>query len=147
MLRGAHLSGTAAWRSPGPSAARAGAGIVVNLKLLNNFTEVAWKVLWPGRAARLELAGPLGSLDLTVCYFHTGAEVQEMDRYGLSAEQAQRCHTFPALREVMRSTLGNFIRSEFSAMTVLAGGLQLGHRGRRPSLVFHCGELRASGRA
>ena len=53
-------SGTAAWWSPGPSAARAGVGIVVKQTLLNNFTEVAWKVsglgALPGWSWRVQTA-------------------------------------------------------------------------------------------
>ncbi|CAK0821587.1 unnamed protein product [Prorocentrum cordatum] len=41
-------AGTAAWWSAGASAAHAGDGIVVKHSFLSNFTEITWKVIWPG---------------------------------------------------------------------------------------------------
>ena len=39
-----------------------------------------WLEIEPGRAAKLSLRGPNGSLDLIVCYFPTGSDTDEHKR-------------------------------------------------------------------
>ena len=80
-----------------------------------------WNVIWPGRAAKLELRGIHGALDLWALYFHTGATVSEQDLHGVFPAAIPRCTSFAAIREHMRSRVGRAIAHRSAVLTVLAG--------------------------
>ena len=77
---------TTAWWSQGPVCGQAGVGIIVKNNFLKNFEQPPKLVyIWRGRAAKLCLRGPAGSLDLIVTYFPSGAHAQpnELDLQGI----------------------------------------------------------------
>ena len=114
--------GCTTWWTAGPTAAHAGVGIIAKNSFLQNFeSSPSWTVIWPGRAARLSLRGPSGSLDLLVVYFHTGAEVTELDLYGAYPSHRPHCTSFPKLREHMRCRVGQAIAPQTSVLTIMAG--------------------------
>ena len=89
-----------------PMQAPRGLVFLSGMILLRRFVgEPKWTVIWPGRAARLSLAGPNGNLDIVVTYFHTGAEVTELDRFGVHPGDVAGCNSFRKLRELLRHRL------------------------------------------
>ena len=97
-------------------------GIIVKDTFLAHFDEKPKPTaIWPGRSGKLALRGREGALDIVVAYFHTGAEISELDLYGVHPDHAQRCTTFPALREHFRSRLGQALARAETTLTVLGG--------------------------
>jgi exonuclease III len=79
-------------------------GILINdafLARMGPNTRVEWDELHQGRLAALRVSSPQGSLDIFVCYAHSGNRAPE--------------------RSMLRRTLQRAIRPEVSALTVLAG--------------------------
>ena len=114
--------GTAAWWSAGATTAHAGVGLIVKESLLQKFDpNPAWKIILPGRAAKLELRGPEGALDLVVAYFPTGNRPEGHDFYGFSAAEIERASSFHSLRGCLRSRLSRSLAPRSSALTILAG--------------------------
>ena len=102
--------GSSAWWSAGPTIGHAGVGILVKDSFLKKFVEKPkWTVIWPGRAAILSLRGPEGSLDVIVSYFHTGGQVNDLDRHGVHPDFYDYCCSFPRLRERLRTRIGQAI--------------------------------------
>lgn len=67
--------GTKSWWSAGASSAHAGVGMVIKDTSLKEFDpDPAWKIILPGRAAKLELRGQAGALDLIVADFPAGGQ-------------------------------------------------------------------------
>ena len=114
-------AGFTAWWSAGPTQGHSGVGIVLRDSFAKQFSSVAWRVLWPGRAARLALRGPDGALDLIVSYFHTGAEIQEADLYGVPDDLRANCHTFSDLRALLRDRISGRVSNVNTVLTILAG--------------------------
>ena len=114
-------AGFTAWRSAGPAAGHSGVGIVLRDSFAEQFSSVAWRVLWPGRAARLALRGQEGALDLIVSYFHTGAEIQEADLYRVPDDLRANCHTFSDIRALLRDRLSGRVSNINTVLTILAG--------------------------
>ena len=113
--------GHSAWWSAGASTAHAGVGIIANNKFLSQFNSVIWRVIWPGRLARLMLRGADGALDVYVAYAHSGAMVGEAELHGLPASQWHRCTTFPELRNACRCRLARAIAHRHSVLTIVGG--------------------------
>ena len=114
--------GTKAWWTAGATTAHAGVGIIIKESLLSKFDpNPPWKVIVPGRAAKLELRGPEGALDLVVAYFPTGDRPDDNDYYGFSAAEAERASSFHSLRGCLRSRLSRALAPRSSALTVLGG--------------------------
>ena len=102
-------AGTRYFASHGTSAV-AGVGILLTDRFLRNFdplpeeahiTSTHWEEIEPGRAACLHLTGPEGSLDLLVCYMHTGQARRE--------------------RSLLRSRIARTLRPATSVLTIMAG--------------------------
>ncbi len=112
--------GSRAWWSAGASPGHAGIGIIVNESFLKQFSEPpSWNIIWPGRAAILSLRGNAGSLDVVVSYFHSGAMVQDADKFGVLPEFRDYCNTFPRLREHLRSRIASAIRPRNKVLTLM----------------------------
>ena len=86
--------GTTAWWSAGASTGHAGVGILIKKSLLKHSSRVTRYVIWRGRALKLRLQGPHGTLDLIVVYFPTGAAVFEPDLFGVP--EAHRARMRPS---------------------------------------------------
>ena len=114
--------GCKAWWSAGPTTGHAGVGVVAKDVFLQKFDRTpTWSVIWPGRAARLSLSGPEGSVDILAVYSHTGSQVTEHDLFGVADTVRPSCVSFPALRAHLRCRLANAIAPKGSVLTVLGG--------------------------
>ena len=113
--------GCKSWWSPGPTTGVAGVGITVREQFLHRFTSVRWEVVLPGRSAILHLAGPDGSLDLVVVYFHTGADLHPQDVLDAGLHRVARPPGAPDLREALRHRLATRLRCRDEVLTVIAG--------------------------
>ncbi|CAK0911309.1 unnamed protein product, partial [Prorocentrum cordatum] len=114
-------SGCTSWRSPGAVAGSAGSGITVKNTLMEQFTAPhRWWIFHHGRAAVLQLRGPLGNLDLLVTHFHTGTVYQhDIDAAGLS--DLGRTLSCTELREALRRRFTHSISPKDEVLTILGG--------------------------
>ena len=105
-----------------PCSCYAGLGLVVKDNFLRRFdANPRWVVILPGRAAKLELRGGEGALDIFVAYFPTGANITEHDTFGFRRNEIDGCTSFQALRGRMRTRFAGAIAPKASALTVLGG--------------------------
>jgi len=110
-----------AFFSHGPSYGVAGVGMLVKKEFLKKFSSHRWVEIWRGRAAKLELRGAAGSLDLWVVYFHTGARVQPADLDGVLPGARRTCASFAAIRSHMRSRIAKALAPRRLVLSVIAG--------------------------
>ena len=64
------------------------------------------------------MRGSEGSLDVVVSYFHTGGEVQELDKFGVHPNWMEYCNSFPRLREHLRCRIGGAIQPKDTTLTL-----------------------------
>lgn len=64
------------------------------------------------------MRGAVGAVDIVVSYFHTGAEVQELDRFGVHPSWMGCCTSFPRLRGHLRDRISDAIRPKDRVLTL-----------------------------
>ncbi|CAK0805666.1 unnamed protein product, partial [Prorocentrum cordatum] len=114
--------GTAAWWPAGAATAHSGISLIVKETLLKCFDpDPMWNSYKPGRAAKLELRGPEGALDLVVAYFPTGAGIGEQDMFGFSRAERGRASSFHELRGCLRARPSRALAPRQSALAIPGG--------------------------
>ena len=95
-------------------------GATIRNEFLKKFdaSRTRWQVVVPGRAAILHPRGPLGSLDVVVVYFPTGAEVLEGDAY-LLEPLPHLPRSSRSLREAIRRRIADVFLPADVCLTLL----------------------------
>ena len=116
--------GTTCWWSTSSSLGMAGVGVVVKDDFLRQFSaRPKWVHIWRGRAAKLCLRGPLGSLDIVVIYGHAGNHrvPEDADLDGVPRARRHAVHSYFDLRSLLRDKIGASLASPDDCLTILGG--------------------------
>ena len=115
------LTNCVSWWAPWATTSCAGVGISIKKDFLDNFNDVRWQVLIPGRAAVLKLKGKKGSLHILATYFPTGP-THEYDRAILMPNSDRNSPPCSAvLRAAMRRRITQHLQPASTALTVVGG--------------------------
>ena len=98
--------GCSAWWSDGHTSGTEGVGIIVRNSFLANFSAPPkWNHIHRGRAARLQLKGSKGNMDIIVAYFHSGNRRFREE----NNQEEDTLHDGPNMRKTLRQHIARHI--------------------------------------